>query len=84
MVVGALRTWRTMPSNVLPGNASTVNVAFIAVREPADVGLADRGVDLHAREILGDREQHRRADSDAATVWPTSTARDSTTPSTGE
>jgi len=26
----------------------------------ADVGLVDRGVDLHAREILRDREQHGR------------------------
>ena len=49
-MVGELRTWRTVPSNVLPGNASTVNVAFMPSVEPADVALGDRGVDLHARE----------------------------------
>ena len=31
-----------------------------ALGQPADVALGDRGVDLHAREVLGDREQHRR------------------------
>ena len=72
-----------MPSNVLPGNASTVNVAFMPSLSAADVGLGDRGVDLHAREVLGDREQRRRLQRRGDGLTDVD-ARDSTTPSTGE
>jgi len=48
----------------------------------ADVRLIDVGEDLHLRQVVRDQEQRRRWKA-AATVWPTSTLRDTTMPSIG-
>jgi len=66
MFCAALRTLRTSPLNVLPGKASTVNVTRLARADAPDVGLVDRGLDLHVAQVLGDDEEfgslQRRSD----------------------
>ena len=54
----------------------------LAFLDLADVALVDRRQDLHLREVVGDEEELRRGRL-AATVWPTSTLRSTTTPSIG-
>ena len=82
-MIGALRTCTTLPWNVRVGNASTVNSTFCPASTAADVRFGDVGVDLHFRQVIGDREDDRRLKL-AATVCPTSTLREMTIPSIGD
>ena len=79
----ALRTWRTEPSKVWPGNASTVKVAFcpVRMRPTSDSSmLASTCMSLRFWAITNSSGACRLA----ATVWPFSIARLITMPSTGE
>ena len=83
MVCAALRTWRTEPSNVCPGNASTVKVARWPVRmRPTSLSstLASTCMSDRFCAITNSSGDCRLA----ATVWPFSIARLMTMPSTGE
>jgi hypothetical protein len=53
MLIGALRTCATVPAEA----------GLLAFRDPADVGLADVGVHLHLRQVLGDHEEGRRLEA---------------------
>ena len=64
------------------GYASTVKLTSLPGCELPHVGFVDVRQHLHAREVVGDQE-HVGAWRLAATVWPTSTLRATTTPSIG-
>ena len=80
--MGALRIDVTLPVNVRPGYASTVNVAgwFTRTRPTsASDTLVSTCILVRSCAIRNSVGAARLA----ATVWPTSTFRDTTTPSTG-
>ena len=78
----ALRIWVTTPLNDWPGKASTVNVAWSSsLMRPmsASSTLTSTCILVRSWAIVKSTGACRLA----ATVWPTSTARETTTPSTG-
>src|SRR5262249_17992483 len=82
-VTGELRTWETRPPNGAPGYASTVNSTSCPTATPPmsdSLTLALTSIFVRSvatRKSVGGWKL-------AATVWPTETLRDTTTPSTGE
>ena len=82
-VSAAFRTWRTSPSKVWPGNASTVKLAFCPLRiRPTSLSS------MLASTCMSDKFcAITNSSGDCkleATVWPFSIARLITMPSTGE
>ena len=82
-VIGAWRSCVTLPWNVRFGYASTVKVAscptFAAPTSDSET-LVSTCICVRSRAIRKSVGVWKLA----ATVWPTSTLRDTTTPSTGE
>ena len=82
-LVAALRTWRIAPSNVWPGKASTVKLAFWPTRNrPTSLSsmLASTCMSCRFCAMMNNSGACRLA----ATVWPFSMARLITMPFTGE
>ena len=82
-VWGALRIWRILPLNSFCGYASTVNVASMpgfSLPTSASATLVSTCI-LVRSSAIGNSVG---AGSDAATVWPTSTLREMTTPVVGD
>jgi hypothetical protein len=80
--VGCSRTCSTRPRNVRSGNESTRNVTSCPVlMRPTSASSTDASTCMRARSFAITKSVG--ACSDAATVWPTSTLREMTTPEMG-
>ena len=64
------------PRRSRSGKASTLEGDLLARAHTADVGLVDRGVDLHLREVVGDHEEHGRLEGGGHRLADVDVARD--------
>ena len=82
--VGALRTWVHSTPETARRKSIDSKGHFLALGHIANVGFIDIVCNLHFGEVVSNDETRSAPEVRRQTVWPTSTLREMTMPSTGE